>query len=442
MRFRQIETTQENMALNKTFLSSPPLCLATLALSIALGLAGCDKPAGDVPAGKVAGAPAEAAQQTAFTITAVGLPQADGTPVQLSALVPGADGKWAEGLLAQGVVKGGSFALNASTPAPVLGTLQIGELKAQDHAYTRLVVESASYQASIADGVLLVKGGRYNDLVFGYQQLPAYIAAVKAKDKAEGEALKGVDRNDDAAMLRAKMQAAPLVSPYYMEMGKVSEDYLAGIVDGPHDDLARFLALSVTSDSQRYPADRRSTLMAGWSASLADSPAYQNELAAAELEAAAAAARDALAVGKPYQDMTVADKDGREVKLSTVLASNKFVLLDFWASWCAPCREEFPYLSRVYRDYHAQGFEIYGVSLDEEREDWLKAMKQESDNGHLPWINLRADGFGSKAAEAYGVRGLPNNFLIGSDGTIVGKNMRGDEVERMVAKQLSKQGKG
>ncbi len=432
------------MALNKTFRPSPSLCMAALALGITLGLAGCDKPAGNVPAGQAAGTPAVAATQAGFTITATGLPQADGTPVQLNALMPGADGKWTDGPLAQGVVLGGSFKLDASTPAPVLGTLQIGELKAQDHAYayTRLVVENASYQASITDGVLLVKGGQYNDLVFGYQQLPAYIAAVKAKNKAEAEALKGVDRNDDAAMLRAKMQAAPLVSPYYMEMGKVSEDYLAGVVDGQHDDLARFLALSVTSDAQRYPADRRSALMAGWSASLADSPAYRNELAAAELEAAAAAARDALAVGKPYRDVTVADKDGREVKLSTVLASNRFVLLDFWASWCAPCREEFPYLARVYRDYHAQGFEIYGVSLDEEREDWLKAMKQESDNGHLPWINLRADGFGSKAAEAYGVRGLPNNFLIGSDGTIVGKNMRGDEVERMVAKQLNKPGKG
>jgi thiol-disulfide isomerase/thioredoxin len=433
------------MALNKIFPNPFHLGTTALVLVLTLGLGACDKPPAEAPASQAAAttaAPAETAKKGSFTITAAGLPQADGTKVQLNALMDSADGKWIDGTLVQGIVKGGAFTLSASTEAPVMGTLQIGEFNAKDFAYTRLILEGGSYQANIIDGMLVIKGGHYNDLIFGYQQLPDYIAAVKAKDQAEREAFKDVDHNDEAAMLRAKMQAAPQVSPYYMTMGKISGDYLAKIIDGPGDDLAKFFALSATSDPQRYPTEKRKAMMATWGPSLADSPAYQNELAAGEMEAQAAATRNALVVGKPYRDITVADKDGHEVKLSAVLAKNKFVLLDFWASWCAPCREEFPYLAKVYRDYHAAGFEIYGVSLDEEREDWLKAMKQESERGHLPWINLRAEGFDSKAADAYGVRGLPNNFLISSDGTIVGKDVRGNDVERIVAKQLKKLGKG
>ena len=130
--------------------------------------------------------------------------------------------------------------------------------------------------------------------------------------------------------------------------------------------------------------------------------------------------------------------DGKVVKLSEVLARNKLVLLDFWASWCGPCRGEFPHLLKVYREFHAHGFEIYAVSLDEDKADWTKAMQEEGGSNDLPWINLQAPGFEDKAAQTYGVVQLPQNYLIAGDGTIVGVGMREWDVERAVRAQIKK----
>jgi thiol-disulfide isomerase/thioredoxin len=136
--------------------------------------------------------------------------------------------------------------------------------------------------------------------------------------------------------------------------------------------------------------------------------------------------------GKHYRDIVVRDKNGHKVKLSDVVARNKLVLLDFWASWCSPCRAEFPSLAKAYRKYHADGFDIYAVSLDENQDDWLKALKEESAKGDIPWTNLRDSGFDSPAAKAYGVMALPSNYMIAGDGTIVGVNVGNENVEQAV----------
>lgn len=433
----------------RIIVNKPPRYLAGLgatALAVAL-IAGCGKQSGQAPAGQPQAAasvavPVAPEKKAGYTIAAEGLGQPDGTPVQLSSYTLGADGKWSYGKVGDTEVKGGKFTLSGpAVQVPVPGLLQVGEMGGVGYADIRLIVENTNYRVSSLDSVLVAKGGHYNDLVFGYTWSPEYVAAVKAKDAAESKVYAGIDPSDQKAMLKAKMDSIAVIQPYYMAAGKIAGDYLTKITNGQNDDLARFYALINNPDPQSFPPEKREALMAEFGKTLADNPEYQNMTAGEAMEAKAAAVRDALVKGAPYNDITVADKDGHEVKLSDVLKKNKFVLLDFWASWCAPCREEFPHLAKVYRDYHDAGFEIYGVSLDEGRNDWLKAMKQESDNGHLPWINLRAQGFFSKAAEAYGVRGLPNNFLISSDGTIVGKDMRGDDVEKVVASELRKLGK-
>lgn len=429
--------------MNKTPRYLAGFSLATLALAV---IVGCGKQSAssttEAPSAAATTA-AATAPQAGYTLSASGLTQADGTPVQLNAYTQGADGKWRQGVVATTQVRGGKFSLSGpavTTPAP--GLLQVGNPHDKGAAFISLIVENASYTVSGHGAALVVQGGHYNDLVFGYTHQADYQAAVAAKDAAEREIFKHVAPGDDKAMLQAKMDAAPVLGPHYIAMGKIAGAYLVKIIDGQYDDLAKFYAMINNPDPESLPPARREALMAGFAKTLADNPEYQSMKVGEAMEAQAEAARNALAIGKPYRDITVADKDGHEMKLSDVLKKNKFVLVDFWASWCAPCRAEFPYLSKVYRDYHAAGFEIYGVSLDEERGDWLKAMKQESDNGHLPWINLRANGFASAAAQAYGVRALPNNYLIARDGRIVGKELRGADVERIVAEQLGKTGHG
>ena len=140
--------------------------------------------------------------------------------------------------------------------------------------------------------------------------------------------------------------------------------------------------------------------------------------------------------GQPYIDFTQADKDGHEVSLKSIIENpaNKYVLLDFWASWCGPCMAEVPHLKEAYKHYKGKGFEIFGVSLDNNREAWLKAVSEKK----LNWPHV-SDllGWQNTAAAEYGVRSIPSNYLIDcATGTIVATNLRGEEVKAKVAELL------
>ncbi|NJL14548.1 MAG: AhpC/TSA family protein [Microscillaceae bacterium] len=137
-----------------------------------------------------------------------------------------------------------------------------------------------------------------------------------------------------------------------------------------------------------------------------------------------------LAVGKPAPEINLLDPNGQNINLSSL--QGKLVLIDFWASWCVPCRRENPNVVKVYDRYKNQGFEIYGVSLDRNREAWLKAIAEDQ----LTWLHV-FDG-SSQAAQTYAVQAIPATFLIGKDGKILAKNLRGAALEAKIAEVLAK----
>ena len=127
---------------------------------------------------------------------------------------------------------------------------------------------------------------------------------------------------------------------------------------------------------------------------------------------------------------------GEQVSLGSVVKNpaNKYVLLDFWASWCGPCMGEVPHLKKAYGDFHKKGFEIFGVSFDEDRGDWLGAVEQ---NG-MDWLHVsEVKGFDNQAAKDYAIQGIPSNFLIDSQGTIVAKNLRGEALYEKISELLA-----
>ena len=140
--------------------------------------------------------------------------------------------------------------------------------------------------------------------------------------------------------------------------------------------------------------------------------------------------------GQPYIDFAQADKEGNEVALKTVVENpaNKYVLLDFWASWCGPCMAEVPHLKEAYDAYKAKGFEIFGVSLDNNGEAWWKAVEEKG----LNWLHVSdLKGWQNAAAADYAVRSIPSNYLIDcATGTIVAVNLRGEEVKAKLAELL------
>ena len=141
------------------------------------------------------------------------------------------------------------------------------------------------------------------------------------------------------------------------------------------------------------------------------------------------------AVGQPYTDISQPDADGKEISLRSVVenSANKYVLLDFWASWCGPCMGEVPHLKKAYDAFHEKGFEIYGVSLDSNRDKWLAAIRKND----MKWIQVCSfEEFDNQAAREYAIRSIPSNLLIDHEGKIVAKNLRGEELCEKMAELL------
>lgn len=136
------------------------------------------------------------------------------------------------------------------------------------------------------------------------------------------------------------------------------------------------------------------------------------------------ASKKSLAIGKMAPEIALENPDGEVVTLSSL--RGKYVLVDFWAAWCRPCRAENPNVVRVYNEYGGENFEILGVSLDKTREKWLGAIAQDG----LPWVHVSDLKFWrSQAAQDYQVNSIPATFLIDPDGKIIAKNLRGASLE-------------
>ena len=134
-----------------------------------------------------------------------------------------------------------------------------------------------------------------------------------------------------------------------------------------------------------------------------------------------------VAVGKKFVDFEMADPNGKTHKLSEFVGNGKnIVLIDFWASWCPPCRRDMPNLVAAYKKYKNKGFEIVGISLDSKADAWAKGVK----DLNITWTQLSdLQGWKNSGAQLYGVNSIPHTVLVDKDGTIIAKNLHGEEID-------------
>jgi peroxiredoxin len=129
---------------------------------------------------------------------------------------------------------------------------------------------------------------------------------------------------------------------------------------------------------------------------------------------------------------TLPDTTGKMISLASF--KGKYVLVDFWASWCGPCRKENPYLVKAYHRFQSKGFEIISISIDASKKSWCTAIQTDS----LPWIHV-SDGKAGQGPvpDAYGIKSIPKNVLVDKTGKIIARNLRGEELEKKLEEILN-----
>src|SRR6185312_5922417 len=131
------------------------------------------------------------------------------------------------------------------------------------------------------------------------------------------------------------------------------------------------------------------------------------------------------AIGAQMMNFSQADTTGKPVQFADF--KGKYVLVDFWASWCGPCRAENPNVLKAYNKYKDKGFTVVGISLDEKGDKWKKAIRDD----HMPWDELSdLKGWKNDVSEYFGIQGIPSNLLVDPSGKIVARDLRGEALDQ------------
>ena len=283
--------------------------------------------------------------------------------------------------------------------------------------------ESAELEATAGDlqGTAKVSGSAHSKLLYDF------FAESKRFDMEKQELMKRVnaDRSDTDAIERINK----LNEAFYARCKAFSLEHKASPVA-----LAAVSRLNIQNDMPVFQEVRDA--LAGTIPNSEYFIGFRDQVARMEQQLAAMKAQEEqmarldnlIPVGSEAPDFTQPTPDGKQLSLSSL--RGKVVLIDFWASWCKPCRMENPNVKRVYDQYKGKGFEILGVSLDREKGAWTQAIAQDG----LPWKHVSDLAFwNNAAAQQYGVSSIPYTVLVDKDGKVLGKNLRGPALEEKLA---------
>lgn len=294
----------------------------------------------------------------------------------------------------------------------VADSVQVAAVSIGD-AFCQLFLEPGQIQVDLKANQMVFALGTPNNNAY-----EAYMSDMKALEDEYAEIAKSAQNPDLSEAEKANIKK---------QMGEFEEKYYQAVKNSIAENVGNDFGLyNLCNSYYYYNPEELAPVLEGYLAAFPTNTRLQRIKANNDLSLETA-------VGKLFKDFEMADVDGNMHKLSEYIAANEVTLVDFWASWCGPCRQEMPAVKAAYEAYKGKGFGIIGVSLDNNKEAWVKAI---ADLG-IEWPQISdLQGWNCVGAKLYGVNSIPATVLVAKDGTILAKNLRGDAIQEKLAEIL------
>ncbi len=312
-------------------------------------------------------------------------------------------------------VTSGKFTLKGTAPYPEFCLLYVGDKGPVqffvENSNIRIVVDMENIEKS------KVTGSKENDIFMEFM------------DGMEKYALQQKQLNDSYTALNSSGIASPdAATNIRAQMEKLNADRINYMVNFVQKHPGKISTAFIVNNALMQVLDMSQLEQAasGFDAKTAPSPWVK-------MLKDNVASLKRTAIGQPFPDITLKNPDDKPVSLSDYAGKGKYVLIDFWASWCGPCRNANPQVVELYKRYKDKGFEIVGVSLDRGKKEWVEAIK----NDNLTWPHMSDLGYWqSAAAKLYSVSSIPHTVLLDKNGKIIAKGLRVDELRTKLAELL------
>lgn len=314
-------------------------------------------------------------------------------------------------------VVGGKFVFKGEVASPDMAMIATSKVPKRGDKRALIVLEAGNLTIDLSTDKTSIKGGALNSKLTVYSDSMDVIS----KHKSESKLNEMMAQYRDSTTTEEQRKETVRL---YNAFQKREEAAIQGIINQNLNNVVGAFLFANNKDMYSNEECDAILLKAG--------EAFKNYPLVQSLAEQLAVVKKRSA-GNQYMDFELQDADGKMHKLSEYIGTGKYVLLDFWASWCGPCRAEMPSVKAAYDKYHSKGFDIVSVSLDNKKDAWLKAIEQLGMN----WNHLSdLQGWKCTAGQIYGVNGIPCTLLIGPDGVIIGNDYRGEQLTKKLGELL------
>jgi thiol-disulfide isomerase/thioredoxin len=308
-------------------------------------------------------------------------------------------------VLDSAIIKNNKFEFKGSTDSTYMALLNV-----DNNVVMMLFVESGKIQVDIPEDVnkSVATGTKQNDLLKSYKE------ALESSRSKLTELMQQANSPEQTEEFMRDMN-----KKYEEIMGEMLQTSIKFLDESPESLFSAFvlagsLAQGIDADALQNGYDKL------------DDKVKNGALGNILLQTLTRMKVTEIVAGETYRDLTMNTPDDTEISLSDYVGQGKYVLVDFWASWCGPCRQENPNVVALYKEYKNKDFEIVGVSLDNNKDAWIKGIK---DDG-ITWPQMSdLKGWDSESVMRYGIKGIPYTVLLDKEGKVIETNLRGEKLK-------------